>query len=394
MPSIRCPGWPHWPSSRSRTTSDGAFGQVPGRIFDRKSRGPPRPRRTCRLPVEGATVKPSKRWTLAISLCLGLAATAACAPGGGGAGGAGGSGGDNRLLIGTAGEGGTYFYVGQGFARAISDSTDIAATSQGTAGGTENVRRISSGDMDMGFAAPADVRKTIEDGTADASKLQVLMSGHATVTHIAVRADSDIKTLDQLMVKGRRLGVGEPGSNVQNITADMLGAYGLSLKDVRGQELSQSDQVTALQNGEIEGANLGGGLPLASASEIGTNVGVRILPISDEAMAKIQKSEPEQFREVIPKGMYEGTDEDVPSIAYPTLILVRADLPKDVAYKVTKTVFEQREKIAKVHPAGDEYTMDTAFREADSYTKEFGLKFHPGAIQWYQEKGAWDKKYE
>lgn len=169
------------------------------------------------------------------ALAFGLAVAAlgcALAPGSGGGGG--GEGGGQNLLIGTAGEGGTYFYVGQGMAAVIKEHTDLAATSQGTAGGTENVRRISSGDMDIGITAPDDVQRTIDDGTADPSKFRVLMSGHATVTHIAVRADSEFESLEDLLTKGRRLGVGEPGSNVQNEASGVLEVYGLSLEDVKG----------------------------------------------------------------------------------------------------------------------------------------------------------------
>lgn len=329
------------------------------------------------------------------ALTFGLAVAAlgcALAPGSGGGGG--GEGGGQNLLIGTAGEGGTYFYVGQGMAAVIKEHTDLAATSQGTAGGTENVRRISSGDMDIGITAPDDVQRTIDDGTADPSKLRVLMSGHATVTHIAVRADSEFESLEDLLTKGRRLGVGEPGSNVQNEASGVLEVYGLSLEDVKGAPLAQSEQARALQDGEIEGAFLGGGIPLAAASEIGTNVGVRILPIPDDKLQAYLESNPAEFRSVIPGGTYEGTPEDVQSVAYASPILTKADLSDDAAYEVTKTFFEHADGIERVHPAGAEYTLENAFRGADFYTGELGLQFHPGAIRYYKEQGVWPEKYE
>jgi TRAP transporter TAXI family solute receptor len=323
-----------------------------------------------------------------------LAAALGCglAPGSGGGGGD--EGGAQNLLIGTAGEGGTYFYVGQGMAAAIEENTDLAATSQGTAGGTENVRRISSGEMDIGITAPDDIQRTIEDGTADPAKLRVLMSGHATVTHIAVRADSEFESLEDLMKEGRRLGVGEPGSNVQNEASDILALYGLTLEDVEAAPLSQSEQARALQDGEIEGAFLGGGIPLAAASEIGTNVGVRILPIPDDKLETHLERNPAEFRAVIPGGTYEGTPEDVQSSAYASPILAKADLPDDVAYKVTKTFIERADDIERVHPAGAEYTLEDAFRGAEFYTGELGLQFHEGAIRYYKEQGVWDEKYE
>lgn len=336
-------------------------------------------------------MKLGKRWTVAA--CASLLGMTAAAVGCGAPGGA--SGGDsNSVLIGTAGEGGTYFYVGQGMARALDKNTDLAATSQGTAGGTENLRRLSTGDMDVAFAAPADLERVIEDGTADVSKMRILMSGHGTVSHVAVRADSDITSLDQLFVEGRRIGVGEPGSNVQNMSIDLLEIFGLTMKDIKPSELAQSDQAKALQNKELDGAVLGGGIPLAAASEIGTNVGVRILPVPDDVFAEIKKVDPAQYQVEIPAGTYKGTDEAVPSYAYPSLIIVRSDMSEDQAYQITKTILEQHDQIAKVHPSGAEYTLDNAFRSADYYTQDLGLKFHPGAVKYYNEKDAWEKKYE
>lgn len=297
-------------------------------------------------------------------------------------------------MIGTAGEGGTNFYVGQGFASAIRKNTDLAATSQGTAGGTENTRRISSGDMDIGITAPADIKKTVGDDTADPSKLRLLMSGHATVTHVTVRADSEFESLEDLFVKGRRLGIGEPGSNVQNLSRDLLDVYGLTFDDIEGAPLAQSELAIALQDGEIAGAFLGGGIPLAAASEVAQSVGARVLPIPDDALAEFQKLEPEQFRYVIPGGTYKGTPEDVPSAAYANAILVSADLPEDTVYKITKAILEHPDDIERVHPAGAEYTIDNAFKKADYVTDDLGVKFHPGAIKYYKEQGVSSEKYE
>jgi uncharacterized protein len=329
---------------------------------------------------------------MALASIVGLVVVASgcsLAPGSGGGGGEGGD-----LVIGTAGEGGTYFYVGQGMASVIEEYTDLTATSQGTAGGTENARRISSGDMDIGLASPDDIERTIEDGTVDPANLRVLMSGHPTVTHIAVREDSEYRSLEDLLTEGQSLGVGEPGSNIQYEASNVLEVYGLTVDDVEGAPLSQSEQATALQNGEIEGAFLGGGVPLAAASEVATNVGVRILPIPDEVLGRYLERNPDEFAYVIPGGTYEGTPDDVQTTAYATIVLVRADLPDDEAYEVTKAIHEHPDEIAEVHPAGGEYTLDNAFIKADYYTGELGLQFHPGAVNWYEEQGVWSEEYE
>lgn len=303
----------------------------------------------------------------------------------------------DSLLIGTAGEGGSYYYIGQGVASVIEENMEISATAQRTGGGTENARRMSSGDMDVGFAAPADIERTVEDGTLDTSSVKVLMSGHATVMHIAVRADSDYESLGDLLTEeGTRFAVGEPGSAIQPIAIDLLSVYDLTLDDIAEQELAQAQAATALQNGTVAGAALGGGIPLAAASEVATQVGVRILPLPDEEFERLKEVQPGYIRSEIPGGVYEGTPDSVQTFAFPTVVLVSADLPNDRVAELTRTIIENNDAIEDVNPAGAEYNLDNAFRGADYYTDEdgLGLDFHPGAARYYEEEGVWSEEYE
>lgn len=337
----------------------------------------------------------TKFWLTGVAILMMSFAAVGCG-GGSAQDGASGGGQVDSLLIGTAGEGGTNYFVGQGIAAVIENNTDLSATSQRTAGGTENARRITSGDMDVGIVAPADVESTLEDGTVDPSEVRILMSGHATAIHVAVREDSDYESMDELFAEGRRIGVGEPGSAVQPLASDVLALYDLTFEDIAAQELAQDQQATALQNSTIAGAVLGGGVPLSAASQVGTEVGVRILPFTDEALEEYQELQPGNFRYVIPGGTYEGTPDDVQTSAFPSTLLVSADLPDDVVYEVAKTIHENTGGIEDVHPAGAEWTTENAFRATDYYTDEdrAGLEFHPGAVRWYEEQGVWSEEYE
>lgn len=293
------------------------------------------------------------------------------------------------ILIGTAGQGGTYYFVGQGIANVISKNTDIKASAQATAGGIENARRLATGDMDAALLRTVDLRATFEDGSVKRSDLRAIASGHANVVHVVVRADSKIETMDQLFVEGARIGTGEPGSAIQGDAKDLLAVYGLTLEDIKEAPLSQSEQAKALQDGEIDGAILPAGVPISSVSEVATNVGARILPATDEFLDEMRQYQPDLFPFEIPAGTYSGIDKPVKTFAVPVIFAVRADLPDDTVYETVKAIQQNTKGIARVHPSGAEWTAENAFRGADYFNNELGLKFHPGAIKWYKQQDVW-----
>jgi len=54
----------------------------------------------------------------------------------------------------------------------------------------------------------------------------------------------------------------------------------------------------------------------------------------------------------------------------------------ELAYEITRTIYENGDRIAEKHPAG-------LFIRADNVTRDNGTPFHPGAIQYYREIGIW-----
>ena len=299
-----------------------------------------------------------------------------------------------NILIGTAGEGGSYFYIGNGIADVINKNTQYKATAQSTAGGVENLRRMNNQDMDFGFAATNDLESTLNDNTMDPAKVKVVSSGHTNIFQIVVRADSDIKSVEQLFTKGKRIGIGEPGSAIQVLAENLLSVYGLTREDIKAAPFSQSEQANALKDSTIDGAIFGGGIPTSSISDLATTVGARILPVSNELIEKLKKKQPDLFSVKVPGGSYKGIDQPVQVYGSSAVFLVRADLPEEMVYEVLKSIHKNTGQLSKIHPSGAEYTIEHAFRGADYYSKQLGMKFHPGAIKWYKENGVWNKELE
>lgn len=84
----------------------------------------------------------------------------------------------------------------------------------------------------------------------------------------------------------------------------------------------------------------------------------------------------------LPKGTFQGQDRDLKLPGTMTNLFVRADMPEELAYTVTKALCENVEKFKTYHKALKDFSCrEGAKREATI------LPLHPGAERYYKEKG-------
>ncbi|MEQ8501719.1 MAG: TAXI family TRAP transporter solute-binding subunit, partial [Sneathiellaceae bacterium] len=125
---------------------------------------------------------------------------------------------DIYVTIGTGGQTGVYYVVGQSICKLVNrggDAHSIKCTAPSTGGSVANLNAIRAGDQTMGVAqsdwqyhAYKGSSKFEDQGAND--KLRAVFSVHAEPFIVVARADSGIKTFDDL--KGKRVNVGNPGS--------------------------------------------------------------------------------------------------------------------------------------------------------------------------------------
>jgi len=293
------------------------------------------------------------------------------------------------LTLGTAGSGGTWYYVGTGICKVVNQYLpEVKITPEATAGGVENVRAISKGKMPIAYTHLVDINSELNK-TVKPSDFLLVLAGHPSVTHVSVQKNSPFNTTnDAFKVKGLKMGVGEPGSAIQAQSKSFLAVFGLTFSDVKAAALSQSEQVNAMKDGTIELAMLGSGCPVSSVMDLASTTGVKILEVPDDFFDKVKKIESSWIRFTIPAKTYSGIDKPIKTTAVPSYIIVKNGLDEDLVYKITKTILEHSEEIGQVHKAGAEYNLKNALRYTD-IPVGYGIKFHPGAIKYYKEKGIW-----
>ena len=87
-------------------------------------------------------------------------------------------------------------------------------------------------------------------------------------------------------------------------------------------------------------------------------------------------------RTTLPAGNFRRQVQAVPTIGYHTILATSARLPDDLAYRIVKTVVEERESLIQSHRGGS-----TSHFPAAAQVESLGAPLHPGADRYYREVG-------
>jgi TRAP transporter TAXI family solute receptor len=297
-------------------------------------------------------------------------------------------GGTMRLSVATGNTGGVYYPYGGGLARVISQSIPhVDATAEVTAASVDNLKLIQLGKADIAFV----LTDTLDDaihGRGPFSKMTVkartLAVLYPNYTQVATIEGKGINRLADL--RGRVVSTGSPGSGTEVIAFRVLRAAGVDPdKDIRRQGLTVNASVDALKDGKIDAFFWSGGLPTASLLDLASTIGITAKLLSnDEVLPKLQEQFTPglYFRLVIPKGIYPGVTYDSGSVGVANALVVKDTMSDDLAYELTKVLFDRQPDLAAIHPEAKKLNVDTAVHGSPA-------PFHPGAIRYYEERGAW-----
>tara|TARA_R110000796_G_scaffold9645_10_gene32872 strand:+ start:3201 stop:4160 length:960 start_codon:yes stop_codon:yes gene_type:complete len=291
------------------------------------------------------------------------------------------------ITIGTGGQTGVYFVVGQSICRLVnrdSAKTGLKCTAPSTGGSIANINAIKAGDMDMGVAQ-SDWQFHAYNGTSQFEgdkfdKERAVFSVHAEPFTVIARADAGIESFDDL--KGKRVNVGNPGSGQLATMQVVLDAKGWSMDDFAlASELKPAEQAAALGDNKVDAIVYTVGHPNGSIQEAVSTVDAKLVPVQGEAIDKLVAENPFYAYATIPGGMYKGTDNDVKTFGVKATFVTSADVDDEVVYEVVKAVFDNFDRFKKLHPAFEN------LKEADMIKDGLSAPLHDGAVKYYKERG-------
>ncbi|MEQ6916261.1 TAXI family TRAP transporter solute-binding subunit [Halomonas aquatica] len=289
-----------------------------------------------------------------------------------------------QISVATGGTGGTYYPYGGGLAELIGNHIEGAeAVAEVTGASVENMGLVWRGDSDLALAL-ADTVYQAYNGTGDfegrqLENIRALASIYPNAVQIVTLAGSGIESLSDL--KGKAVSVGAPGSGTEVNAQAILEANGITYDDIDARRLNFNETADAIRDGDIEAGFWSVGPPTSSIMNLATTRDIRLVGLTEEEIAKAKEAEPVFAAYQLKAGLYEGMEEAVQSIGIPNVLAVSSEMDEELAYQITKVLFEYTDELIAIHPAANDTTVEFS---VDSTP----IAFHPGALRYYEEVGA------
>lgn len=282
----------------------------------------------------------------------------------------------------TGGTSGVYYPLGVAIGKIYGDKIPNVKTQvQATKASVENLILLQQGRGELAFTL-GDSLKAAWVGDEEAGfkskldKLRTIGAIYPNYIQIVATAESGIKTLSDL--KGKSLSVGAPKSGTELNSRAILAAAGMTYKDMGKVEyLPFAESVDLMKNRQLNATLQSAGLGVASLKDLSTSTDITVVSVPKAVVDKIG---PPFVSVMIPAHTYAGQDKDVPTAAVINYLVTSSAVSDDLAYQMTKLVFESLPELANAHAAGKEIKLDTAANGSP-------VPLHPGAIRYYKEKG-------
>lgn len=202
---------------------------------------------------------------------------------------------------------------------------------------------------------------------------------NGTDLYLVVPADSPIKSYGD--ARGKRIGMGGPGSTVANTALFLFEQHGIKKEDFKPYYFTYRETVDGIQDGSLDGGFLAGGYPVAAYTELSSRHNVRIVPVEEKKLKKITAEHPYYYESLIKANAYKGLEKDTPILGFTTALFSHEGVDAEFMYRFVKNLFEHREDYYAIHTSAKDMTPETAL-------KGMSVPLHPGAGKYYKEIGV------
>ncbi|MEM6619589.1 MAG: TAXI family TRAP transporter solute-binding subunit [Pseudomonadota bacterium] len=281
------------------------------------------------------------------------------------------------------------------FANIVTDNLE-GVSIEVSAGGaaTLHMMEVARGNLDFSMTNPV-VYAFMADGRAMyrneaeapelAENLQLLMLYPYGPYHFAVRADSDIETLDD--IEGASVFLGPQGGGAYNAARGWVEATTglIAGEDYETITANWQTGFQAFLDGTVDVYVNGCLDPCGQFIQFTETEELRFIGPTEAGGDGVGKwLGPFRLPDAIPAGIYDGQKNagEVSTFNAMVGISVRADLDEELVYQVVRTFWENLEQISSDAPWTK--ALDVSF----SASKPGRMTIHPGAARYYREVGV------
>ena len=291
--------------------------------------------------------------------------------------------GNERIKFVTGPQGGSWYPLGGAIKNLIEGRVEGVNIQVLPGAGIANVKAVESGQAQIGLANSVSTvdgingRAPFTEKATHVCNVATLYPQYfqvVTLPGAGIRSPADLK--------GKALAGQQKGNTGEAITDHMLRAYGIGYDDLsRVSYGSYTDSVTLMKDGNAQFFTLGTTIPAGAVMDLASARDIKLMPIPDDGLEKMQQFNPGYRRGIIPKGTYPKQTEDVPTVQYATHFIARCELDDQFVYDILDSIYGG---------VGGLESITKAIKGAtpEKMGRDIGVPMHPGAARWYQEKGV------
>jgi len=290
-----------------------------------------------------------------------------------------------HITIGTASVGGTFYPIGIAAATIFNKNIpNVKAVAIATAGSAQDVQMLGSQEIEVAVIDSMECywgMYAIDPYKQKMPFLRGLSAGMYTEgMQVIARKDSSIKTFWDL--KGHSIAVGSPGSGGQSDARDLLRAHDMTFDDVKPVYLDAEEAGDLLKDGQIDAAILGLSEGSAAIAELMLTGKFQILGVDDKAYQNYRSFNQQMIRFPIHANVYPNQNYEIQSVALPPRIFaVRQEMSDDVAYKLTKALYDNIGELQAVAKVMEQMNLERAKTDVPL------VPYHSGTLKFFKEKG-------
>ncbi len=285
--------------------------------------------------------------------------------------------------------GGEWYILGGILGELIREALPEVRVTSSTGGAVANLTTVNRGRADLGTTQDQLLYEALQGGGPFAE-----LEPHDNVTGLTyladiymsvflVREEFELRSIAEIAEREVpiRLLTAPRGSSPSVAAERMLETYGITVEDIQEygglvNYVSYSEAASLIRDGHAD-AYVGPIMP--AIVELSVARPLRLLPVEDWVLSELS----EQYKygiSTIPAELYPFVVEDTPVMTESPILIVRADLPEDIVYAITRAIHTHPERIRESGRTYQNFTPENGPRIS-------GGPIHPGAKRYYHEQG-------
>jgi TRAP transporter TAXI family solute receptor len=198
--------------------------------------------------------------------------------------------------------------------------------------------------------------------------------------HLVVLAGSAIDEFGDLAGKRISLGARDSGTEFTSLRVLELGGV-----NADGRYLSQAESAAALRDGEIDAMFSLTGVPTPAITDLAQRHPIRLIPLDEQAGALVT-AYPGPYAPAMISATAYARVPATRTVAVPNVLLVRNDLPDDLVYAITDTIFTHTGTIASAGRHDAEAVPEAWQINVRTGISTASIPLHPGAAGWFRDR--------